>query len=61
MPEAVAETDTLAAIPEPTKPMQEPFRNSMDIEDPMKQAQAIADETDEAILALLQAANVEKR
>ena len=33
----------------------------MDIEDPMKQAQAIADETEEAILALLQAANVEKR
>jgi hypothetical protein len=61
LPEAVAETDTLAAIPEPTKPMQVPFRNSMDIEDPMKQAQAIADETEEAILALLQAASVEKR
>ena len=59
---AAATTDEAAVISGPDRPLCDAAAsNAKASDDPMKQAQAIADETEEAILALLQAANVEKR
>ena len=59
---AAAMPDDAATISGPTRPLCDAAAsNDKASDDPMKQAQAVADETEAAILALLQAANVEKR